>query len=250
MSLIQDQHTTRQISLEGAFNVRELGGLSTSFGRQTRTRQFLRADSLHALSPASQARLLEYGLKTVIDLRTKQEMMQEPNPFGNLDNVRYINISLFETILQNPNGDTMSSLEGLYIAALDHSQAAIREVLKVLATSQSVTLFHCTAGKDRTGLVAALLLANAGVSQGAIVEDYTLTEKLAQPMLERLLREAVKKGMNEEFYAKLLTSKASTIQATLWYLEARFGSLEGYLIDGLGLEPDTLDRLRLKILED
>ncbi len=249
MRLIQDQHTTRQMVLEGAFNIRELGGLSTRFGRQTRTCQFLRADSLHALSPASQSRLLEYGLKTVIDLRTSQEIHQEPNPFASHKNIRYVNISLFETILQNPNPDTMSSLESLYIAALDHCQTAIREVLETLATSQSVTLFHCTAGKDRTGIIAALLLATAGVSQVAIVHDYSLTEQLAKPMLERLLQKAVQNGMDKDFYAKLLTSKAATIEATLWYLEARYGSLEGYLKDGLGLEQQILDALRLKILE-
>ena len=123
-------------------------------------------------------------------------------------------------------------------------------MLETLATSQSLTLFHCTAGKDRTGIVAALLLANAGVSQVAIVHDYTLTEKLAQPMLERLLQQAVKNGMDKGFYAKLLTSKAATIQAALWYLEARFGSIEGYLKVGLRLEQRTLDTLRLKILGD
>ncbi len=250
MSLIQNQHTTRQMILEGAFNIRELGGLSTCFDRQTRSRQFLRADSLHALSSASQTKLIEYGLKTVIDLRTSQEILQEPNPFSNLENVRYINISLFEAILQNPNADTMSSLESLYIAALDHCQAALREVLETLANSQSVTLFHCTAGKDRTGIVSALLLANASVSSEFIIQDYSLTEELAKPMLERPLTEAVKNGMDKDFYAKLLTSKASTMQATLWYLEARFGSVEGYLRDGLGLEQDTLDALRLKMLNE
>ncbi len=250
MRLIQDQHSTRQMVLEGAFNVRELGGLTTGAGLQTRTHQFLRADSLHALSPASRSRLLEYGLKTVIDLRTSQEVSQDPIPFADHENVRYVNISLFETILQNPNADTMSSLESLYIAALDHCQTAIREVLETLATSQSVTLFHCTAGKDRTGIIAALLLANAGVSEAAITHDYALTEQLAKPMLERLLGEAVKKGIDKDFYAKLLTSNAQTIQAALWYLESRFGSIEGYLQEGLGIERGVLDTLRLKMLED
>jgi protein-tyrosine phosphatase len=223
MTSIQDRFATRQLILEGAFNVRDLGGLETG--------------------------LLEYGLKTVIDLRTSQEILQEPNPFANHEGVRYIHISLFEEIMKNQNTSTMLSLESIYIAALDHCQAAIREVLEVLATSQSVTLFHCTAGKDRTGIVSALLLASAGVPNETITQDYTLTEEYAQPMLERLLREAVKNGVNEDFYAKLLTSKASTMQATLWYLGARFGSIEGYLKDGLGVEGHTLDALRSKMLE-
>jgi protein-tyrosine phosphatase len=248
MTSIQD-HTTRQLMLEGAFNVRELGGLVIHAGQRTRTGQFLRADSLHALSPASQSRLLEYGLKTVIDLRTSKEIMQEPNPFAKHEGVRYINISLFETIMQNQNANTMSSLESIYIAALDHCQPAMVEVLETLATSQSVTLFHCTAGKDRTGIISALLLANAGVPHEVITQDYTLTEELAKPMLERLLNEAIKTGVDKDSYSKLLTARAATMQATLWYLEARFGSVEGYLSDGLGLEQHTIDALRFKMLE-
>jgi protein-tyrosine phosphatase len=248
MTSLQDHQANRQLILEGAFNVRELGGLVIHAGQRTSTGQFLRADSLHALSPASQTKLLEYGLKTVVDLRTSQEILQEPNPFSHHENVRYVHISLFETIMQNQNADTMSSLESIYIAALDHCQAAICATLETLATSQSVTLFHCTAGKDRTGIVSALLLANAGVSSKVIIQDYSLTEELAKPMLERLLNEAVKKGVDKDFYSKLLTSKAATMQAILWYLEARFGSVEGYLKDGLGLEQPTLDALRLKML--
>jgi protein-tyrosine phosphatase len=250
MTSLQDHQANRQLILEGAFNVRELGGLVIHAGQRTSAGQFLRADSLHALSPASQSKLLEYGLKTVIDLRTSKEILQEPNPFFHHENVRCVHISLFETIMQNQNTDTMSSLESIYIAALDHCQPAIRGVLETLATSQSVTLFHCTAGKDRTGIVSALLLANAGVSSEVITQDYSLTEELAKPMLERLLREAVKNGLDKESYSQLLTSKAATMQATLWYLEARFGSIEGYLKDGLGLEQETLDALRLKMLED
>jgi protein-tyrosine phosphatase len=250
MTSIQDHQTTRQLILEGAFNIRELGGLVIHAGQHTTTGQFLRADSLHALSPASQAKLLEYGLKTVIDLRTSQEILQEPNPFANHEGVRYVHISLFEEIMKNQNTSTMLSLESIYIAALDHCQAAIREVLEILATSQSVTLFHCTAGKDRTGIISALLLANAGVRNETITQDYSLTEEYAKPLLERLLNEAVKAGTDKDFYSRLLTSKASTMQATLWYLEARFGSVEGYLKDGLGLEQHTLDALRLKMLED
>jgi protein-tyrosine phosphatase len=249
MTSLQDHQANRQLILEGAFNVRELGGLVIHAGQRTSTGQFLRADSLHALSPASQTKLLEYGLKTVIDLRTSKEILREPNPFFHHENVRYVHISLFETIMQNQNADTMSSLESIYIAALDHCQPAIRGVLEKLATSPSVTLFHCTAGKDRTGIVSALLLANAGVSSEVIIQDYSLTEELAKPMLERLLHEAVNKGLDKESYSQLLTSKAATIQAALWYLEARFGSIEGYLKDGLGLERHTLDALKLKMLE-
>ncbi len=250
MTSIQDRQANRQLILEGAFNIRELGGLVIHAGKHTSTGQFLRADSLHALSLASQASLLEYGLKTVIDLRTSREMLQEPNPFANHENVRYVHISLFEEIMKNQNTSTMLSLESIYIAALDHCQTAMREVLEVLATSHSVTLFHCTAGKDRTGIISALLLANAGVPNEGITQDYSLTEELAKPMLERLLNEAIKTGVDKDSYAKLLTSKATTIQATLWYLEARFGSVEGYLKDGLELEQHTLDALRLKMLED
>ena len=251
MSLIKDNpHACRILNLEGTHNVRDLGGLETGPNTRTVSGRFLRADSLHNLSVGAQMVLLEFGLKTVIDLRSPKELERSPNPFADHDEVDYLNVSLFGSLFETEDANAiMPSLEGIYVSALELCRPAIRTVLEAMANSESVTLFHCTAGKDRTGIIAALLLANAGVPDGAIAEDYALTEELAKPMLERLLEEGIKDGMERESYSKLLTAQGSTMHATLGYLEGRFGGVQNYLKTGLELAPKTIEVLRQKLLE-
>jgi protein-tyrosine phosphatase len=253
MSLIKDHsHSNRILNFEGTHNVRDLGGLETGPNTRTVSGRFLRADSLHALSVGAQMMLLESGLKTVIDLRSPKELEHQPNPFANREEVEYLNVSLFGSLLKGHDQNTEAitqSLEGIYIGALEHCQSEIRTVLETMAHSESLTLFHCAAGKDRTGIIAALLLGNAGVPDETIAEDYALTEKLAKPMLERLLEEGVNDGMERESYSKLLTAQASTMHATLGYLEGRFGGTENYLKTGLELAPENIEALRSKMLE-
>jgi protein-tyrosine phosphatase len=253
MTAIQnDSHTVRIRALEGAHNIRDLGGLETRHNSRTVSGRFLRADSLHDLSVGAQMMLLESGLKTVIDLRSPKELERHPNPFANHEEVQYLNVSLFGSLLrgQDQNAEAITqSLEGIYIGALEHCYSEIRSVLETMAQADGLTLFHCAAGKDRTGIIAALLLANAEVSDETIAEDYALTEELAKSMLERLLDEGVNDGMERESYAKLLTAQASTMHATLGYLEGRFGGVSNYLKTGLGLEAKTVETLRTKLLE-
>jgi protein-tyrosine phosphatase len=251
MSLIANNpQTGRILNLEGTHNVRDLGGLETGPNTRTVSGRFLRADSLHDMSVGAQMMLLESGLKTVIDLRSPKELERFPNPFADHDEVKYLNVSLFGSLFEAEDANAiMPSLEGIYVSALEMCRPAIRTVLETMANSESLTLFHCTAGKDRTGIIAALLLGNAGVPDEAIAEDYALTEKLAKPMLERLLEEGVNDGMERESYSKLLTAQASTMHATLGYLEGRFGGVQNYLKTGLELTPNSIETLRDKMLE-
>jgi protein-tyrosine phosphatase len=251
MSLIANHpHASRILNLEGTHNVRDLGGLETGPNTRTVSGRFLRADSLHALGVGAQMMLLESGLKTVIDLRSPKELERFPNPFANHEDVHYLNVSLFGSLFEPEDANAiMPSLEGIYVSALEMCRPAIRTVFETMAHSESLTLFHCAAGKDRTGIIAALLLGNAGVPDETIAEDYALTEELAKPMLERLLEEGVNDGMERESYSKLLTAQASTMHATLGYLEGRFGGIENYLKTGLELAPETIEILRSKMLE-
>jgi protein-tyrosine phosphatase len=251
MTVIQnDPYVNRIRALEGAHNIRDLGGLETRHKSRTISGRFLRADSLHDLSVGAQMMLLESGLKTVIDLRSPKELERQPNPFADHEEIKYVNVSLFGSLFESKDANAMMpSLEGIYVSALEMCQPAIRTVLETMAESESVLLFHCTAGKDRTGIIAALLLANAEVPDETIAEDYALTEQLARQMLERLLDEGVEDGMERESFAKLLTAQVSTMHATLGYLEGRFGGVQNYLKTGLGLDSKTVETLRTKLLE-
>lgn len=253
--ILHDEPSTqpRHLALEGAENLRDLGGLPTHDGGMTRSGTVLRSAGLHALGATAQAQLLEYGLTTVIDLRNADEIEREPNPFVHQDAVRYVHVPLFAGLA---NGETRSanaplpSLEGLYVGALERCQDEFRAVLEQVAVNTTgVTLFHCTAGKDRTGLIAALLLGAADVTEAAIIEDYALTERQAGALLERLLEEAVRNGMDREGFARLLTARPATMEATLAYLTGRYGGVQGYLSEGLDLEPGLIAALRSRLRE-
>jgi protein-tyrosine phosphatase len=164
---------TRHLPFEGTFNVRDVGGYATADGRRTRWRTLLRADSLHRLSEAAQLQLVDMGLRTAIDLRRASEVADCPNVFCRSRSVRYRALPVFDDVAER---GAPRSLEATYRHALDTRQPQLRAIVGALASPRALpALVHCTAGKDRTGLVIALLLELAGVSRETVVEDYALS---------------------------------------------------------------------------
>lgn len=241
-----DKQPSRHLPLSGSYNIRDLGGYETRTGSQTRWHRLLRADSPHNLSAMARAKLLKLGVKTVIDLRNTDELEQSPNPFANHDGVRYLNVPLFAGLSRA--GTHPTNLIQIYQTALEHSQIEFRTVLRQIAESDGITLFHCTAGKDRTGLIAALILGALEVSDEQIIEDYALTSSYIQPLVKTLREDALAKGHDLAWYNQLLTSEPSTMQVTLEHLETHYGGAQGYL-KMLGLEAE-IENLRRNLLEN
>ena len=176
--------TRRHLDIEGAYNVRDLGGYATSDGRRTRWGVFLRADSLHRLPLRSQAALIDYGIRTVIDLRRSREIQAEPNVFWASSDVRYYhqNMSGDVPIVRDSDlplpTDIVGRSAGHYARGLDLRQSQTHDILANMAQPDILpALFHCRGGQDRTGIVAALLLGLAGVPDETIAEDYALTSR-------------------------------------------------------------------------
>lgn len=242
------QSPTRHLPVEGTYNIRDLGGYATATG-PTAWRRILRADGLHRLAPAGIEAIVAAGVTTVIDLRHADELAHQPNPFAGHDGVAYHNVSLLEGLAPDllQDGDVLLAL---YKLALSQRQQALAEVLRIIADAPAGTvLFHCTAGKDRTGIVSALLLGIAGVEAGVIVEDYALTAALIAPMVEELVAGALARGADASSFRRLLASEPATMVATLAFIEAEFGSLPAYLRH-IGLDVATTNRLRNRLLGD
>ncbi|MBB6486327.1 tyrosine-protein phosphatase [Rhizobium lusitanum] len=184
---------SRHLPVNGTYNVRDLGGYRAG-AKTTLWRRVLRADGLHRLDEEGMASLVGEGVRVVIDLRNATELEHQPNPFSCNEAVRYHNISLFDTLAPSykPGTDTLLDL---YIQALRERRQAIAKVISLIAEGDEDTvLFHCTAGKDRTGIIAALLLATAGVDTAEILEDYALTGRMIAPMVDEILANAVGAG--------------------------------------------------------
>lgn len=237
----------RHIAIEGTHNIRDLGGYVTARGTLIPSRRFLRADCLHRLAPGGTDQLVDEGLSCVVDLRTTHEIAKAPSHFERLTDVEYVNIPLFDDLspaaLANADATYDHPLVPFYIAALDTRGAAVREILTHIArVEEGAVLFNCTAGKDRTGIIAALLLGLAGVSDEDIIGDYTLTEQMIPDLVAEFLSISRENGGDVENYATLLQSPADTMARMLSHIRTQHGTMQDY-VDGIGFA--RMDHSRL-----
>lgn len=243
----------RHLPVEGAYNIRDLGGYSTACGRSVVWRRFLRADSLHRIGPEAMQRLYDEGLRGVVDLRTPEEMRGAPNPFARYPGVVFENLPLFDDLspaalsrVQSPGDHPLMSF---YSTALNARGPALRQILaRIAGMAEGAVLFNCTAGKDRTGIVAILLLGLAGVPRDEIIEDYALTEVLIPDLVAEFLALSRARGGDVESYARLLESPAPTAAAVLDEIDRMYGGVPGYLAH-IGVSAAQMDRLRARLLE-
>jgi len=241
----------RHIILRGAHNVRDLGGYITAQGTPVPWRRFLRADSLHRLDEGEGARLHFEGLRMVIDLRTAREVRDAPSVLERQRGIDWVNLPMFDQLspdalaqVEVPEGHPLLAM---YVTAAETRGPAIRTILSRMSEPREGTvLFNCTAGKDRTGIIAALLLGIAGVSHTDIVADYALTESLIPELVAEFLSQSRARGGNTRDYATLLESPASAMAAFLEYIDGKYGSVMGYL-DHIEVPVAVLSRLQVRL---
>lgn len=239
----------RVIALSGAHNVRDLGGYETGLGRPTLWRRFLRADGLHHLSGSDIDRLQNEGLRTVIDLRSTAERAADPNPFEGVGGIAYHPQAMFDALdptLGAPRAPHPADpLLDFYLTALDERGTAIAAIMDRMASApDGAVLFHCTAGKDRTGIIAALLLSLVRTPEAQIIADYVMTEKRIAALVAQFLRTAEERGNDVEAYRPMLECRPETMHAMLSHLEIGHGGTDGYF-DRIGLSGET----RLALIE-
>jgi protein-tyrosine phosphatase len=238
----------RHLPLEGTYNVRDIGGYATADGRQTRWHTLFRADSLHRLSPAAQEYLLQHGIRTIIDLRRPAEVTAAPNLFTTSTALRYRHLSILNDAARGMAATT--TLTQLYRQILDNAQETIASALAVLAEPDALpAVVHCTAGKDRTGLVVALLLGLAGVPDATIAADYALTARyLEGDYWHEARQRAAAGGYDWVRYQQFLVCPPETMLDTLGYIDERYGGIPGYLRQ-IGLSDGQLTALHKAIVE-
>lgn len=242
-----DPQAARFVPLQGTLNTRDLGGLSVAGNGTTRSGVFFRSDIPLDLAAADFERLHELGLDTVIDLRQPQELERDPNSLASTAGIDYQNVEIWGHIDESAQPADPYDITAFYIRALDHAGHAFVRVMTLLAKAPGAALFHCTAGKDRTGLVAALLLEAVGVDRQTIVDDFALTHDRIDPLRQRLLKDAEERGIRREDFQRLLGATPDLIGPALEHLDARFGGAVAYL-KGNGLTDEVLEALRRKLV--
>ena len=186
------------IELDGAVNVRDLGGLPTEDGGKTADARLLRADNLQELSPADIATLVgEIGLTTVVDLRSSDELASEgPAPLDGVAGVLHVHHPVLpeagsatdaasDVLLTRADRDRSrypaDPICGHYLGYLEDRPDQVAAALRSVAQSEGAALVHCAAGKDRTGVVVAVALSAVGVRQQAVIADYAATGERIGP---------------------------------------------------------------------
>jgi protein-tyrosine phosphatase len=233
----------RAVDFPDLLNVRDLGGCPTMDGAETRWRSLLRADDLAQLTPEGVRALSDYGIGTILDLRWPEEAARHPGPLAQAaPHIRYQRISLLTRSEDEWRLRSRDPAKELWkCAVLEHVRAELRHVLAVIAAAPpEPLLFHCVAGKDRTGLLAALLLALADVRPEAIAHDYAQSAQM--------LRAGYLRRYPDIDAPRILESLRCPEQAAynmLKFLEAA-GGVRAYLAE-IGLTSDEIGRLRARL---
>ncbi|WP_320671897.1 tyrosine-protein phosphatase [Patulibacter defluvii] len=234
----------RLMAAPGTANFRDFGGYATARGTVARGRLF-RADGLADLGPDGRDALAALGLRTVVDLREPVEREQHPDDLGDLA-VRWQGVA----VLGELGTAAVTDLGELYVELLDGRGWALTEAVRALAAPDALpAVVHCSAGKDRTGLVAALTLALLGVDEQEIVADYALTGVLLRGRrLAEIRRRAVEAGLDEQTIAVALDAPPAAMRRALDHVRRAHGGAEAYL-RAHGATARELDALRAATLE-
>jgi protein-tyrosine phosphatase len=246
------QAPSRSLPLTGASNFRDLGGYAGHGGRQVRWRRIFRSDHLADLTPTDVAQVTELGLTRVCDFRGTQERVPQACV---LPQVKVHALSIEPTVVQGMKSllasgqaptvqDTVRLMEQTYRDFVLHNSVRFAELFGHLLESDAPLVFHCTAGKDRTGFAAALILTALGVPKAVVMQDYLLTNDLYR------MPHTSAPFAPQEVLNVLWRVQPNFLEAAFHAVEAEYGSLQHYLAKTLGMGAPEMARLETLYLQN
>ena len=274
MRIINELRYDKQaIGLEGVPNARQLGSYISRDGRRIKHGVLIRCGVLSKATDSDLKLLKEkYHVNYVFDLRTAYEVNRWPDRI--IEGATYVNMPIqddnnnfWQLILEAP-GDTAEEklinfamnpkanpmMKQLYVGMVsdEYCQLQYAALLDRILRSEGTMLWHCTQGKDRTGLATAFLLAALGFDRRTIVDDFALTNVPYQPNIDRLSLKLKLRGANKDAFEAIQAEEGVSIknfEAALDYIDQNYGSMENYIKEIFVLTDDELDTLKDKFLE-
>jgi len=239
----------RLIALQGAVNFRDLGGYAAEGGRRTRWRVLFRADGLGELTESDLSVLRALGIRTVIDLRSGGELER-----GRFDvDAHPVAFHHFPFMEELPDAEDFERRPGFlgsqYREFLSDAGGQIRAALEVLADPAALpAVFHCTAGKDRTGVLSAIVLSLLGVDEPTVVADYALSGEAMERLRAKLIVKYPEGRESIENLDEVFSADPAQMEQLLDHLRERYGSADAY-VAGIGAGPHVVEGLRAGLLE-
>lgn len=256
----------RVLPLEGGRNFRDLGGYETEDGRTVKWGLVYRSGVLADLTDTDYDFISGLDIETVVDFRSTDERAHEPTDWraGEVDILTWDYDSAggeeFMEVFQKPDlkpEDVTAMMTRLYFTLVEDHADKYAVMFDRLITSDAPLAFHCTAGKDRTGVGAALVLTALGVPRETIIEDYALSEQVVDYMTEMAPSEEELADSPYAFLAKLppelvsplMRSDPAYIKAVLDHLDEEYGSVLAFIQTELGVDDQELEALRSRLLQ-
>lgn len=230
------------IKMDNIVNIRDLGGYKTANGKSTKYKVFYRSGNTDKSSENDIKRLTEfYNVKTVIDLRNTDEIKKSPDKFSKIPEVNYINTPIEYGECLEEFKSTDRGLTVLYDYILKKKKQVLKNIFDTIANiNGGGTLFHCTLGRDRTSVIAMLLLGLVNVSKKDIIENYTITYDLIKD-LDIIKHDLV-------FYGKRKTiTLPEYIESAINLIETSYETFENYLLS-CNISKENLEKIKAKFL--
>jgi len=251
----------RKIPFKGAFNFRDLGGYETEDGRRVKWGRVYRSDNLSGLTDNDLTLLRKTGIKLVCDFRSRDEAQTSPDQLPADGSIRYLNLPV-----KNDHSDTASRLEQIkagdldwitldfmidaYLKYIDRFAPVWGTVLNRLAEAENRPMvFHCTAGKDRAGTCAALLLLALGIPEETVIYDHGLSNTYIAALLEKIYRHFKTYRIDTERLEPYFTAPHACIVAVINHIHKKYGTVDNYLESRGGVGSETIVLLKEALLE-
>ena len=246
---MSDATPTRLLPLAGTVNFRDIGGYPTEDGSRVRWRRLFRADSLNRLTEDDRGQIRHLGIATVIDLRTTAEVEEGRFPVEEVP-VAFHHLPFMESV---PDPEAFQAMPGLlastYVDMLDEAGAMVAAAIDVIADpANQPAIFHCTAGKDRTGVLSAILLGLLGVPDEVIIEDYALSAHAMGALKERLAERYPDFAEQILAAGEMFSAAPANIERLISVIRERHGSFDACAAS-LGITASTVSSLRSSLLD-
>lgn len=248
----------------GLANFRDLGGKTTRDGRRIKTGLLFRSDALHKLTQEDLHTFARHGIRTVCDLRTPRERKRKPNRipldpaiaqhhFPIYPDPNFREYQLFAYLFGHAGGERYQAYIAEFYQRIAFVHADVHgKVISLLSEEAHVpALFHCSAGRDRTGFVAALVQLLLGVPRETVIKEYLLTNDYVADAMQQFIKKLGWLrvfGVTEQRMQQIMLVKAAYLEAVLDQIDQQYGSIDGYALQACGLSDQCLAKLRALLL--